>query len=155
MPEIPAFTGNSVFLKDNAPVIPAGAIAEKLRSGNFGPYPNQSAPPGFVLPPEIDPKVMAAALRSSILPNIAGNKPPEAKQPGPQGPAAPPVQIDPITGAPMIGPYSGFGPGFGGPPGFGVGGNAGAGLGPGAGLGMGIGYGGVSGGADAGWGPGY
>lgn len=79
MPEpMQPFAGNSIFLSGGQPVMPANAIAEKLRAGNFGPFPNQSAPPGYVLPQVMDPAMIAAALRSNILPNIAGAKPPGA-----------------------------------------------------------------------------
>lgn len=139
MAEQPAFNGNGIYLQNNNPVMQAGAIAEKLKSGNFGPFPNQSAPPGFVLPPDISPQMLASALRSGILPNIGGGKPPA---PAPAAAPQPPMQ-----------PWNGM------PPGFGVGDNGGYGTGMGAGLGTGIGgvglggaMGGVAGGADSGWG---
>lgn len=77
------FAGNNIFLSGGQPVMPANAIAEKLRAGNFGPFPNQSAPPGYVLPPAMDPGKIASALRSNILPNIAGGAPPAATPPPP------------------------------------------------------------------------
>lgn len=92
MPENPQpFTGNSIFLKDGSPVIPDNAIAQRLRAGNFGPAPNNTAPPGYVLPPSITPQMMALALRSGILPNIGGQRPPP-----PSPPAAPQVPSDPV-----------------------------------------------------------
>lgn len=80
------FTGNDIFLSGGKPVMPANAIAEKLRAGNFGPFPNQSAPPGYVLPQTMEPGKIASALRSNILPNIGGAKPPAA---APAAPASP------------------------------------------------------------------
>ena len=85
-----AFRGNSIFLQNGDPVMEANAIAAKLRSGNFGPYPNSTAPPNFVLPREIPPQAMLAALRSNLLPNIAGGRPPAAA-PATVAPPAPPI----------------------------------------------------------------
>lgn len=70
------FAGHGVYLEGGNPVLPANAIAERLRAGNFGPSPNDTAPPGFQLPPEIPPQMMAAALRSNLLPNVGGGAPP-------------------------------------------------------------------------------
>lgn len=83
------FAGNDVFLSGGKPVMPNNAIAERLRAGNFGPFPNQSAPPGYVLPQTMDPAMIASALRSNILPNIGGAKPPAAALAAPAAAPAP------------------------------------------------------------------
>ena len=103
MPETPIFSGNGVFLENGAPVIPQNAIAERLRAGNFGPFPNSTAPPGYQVPGSpVNPAMMAAALRSGLLPNIAGNNPQA------QPPAAAPVMA---PAAPPPNPFQPFGPG--------------------------------------------
>lgn len=73
------FYGNGIFRdpKTGGPVLPDNAITQRMRQGIFGPMPNSTAPPNFMVAPSApidpnDPAVMAAALRSSILPNIAG-----------------------------------------------------------------------------------
>lgn len=161
------FQGNDVFLSGGQPVMPANAIAEKLRSGNFGPFPNQSAPPGFVLPPTMDPGKIASALRSNILPNIGGARPPGTGSPanGPAGGVPEGFAFNPASGTFDPNPFgdtagwmrfmqtpAGYqwalarNTGMGG---FGPGGHAGS--GPSAsGVGMGVAAGGV-----AGVGPGY
>lgn len=104
------FQGNDVFLSGGQPVMPANAIAAKLREGNFGPFPNQSAPPGYVLPQTMDPGKIASALRSNILPNIAGGGPPVAPQP-----AAPPQPLSFMgTSNNPAGMYGAYGMGLGG-----------------------------------------
>ena len=44
------FNGNGVFMQDGRAVIPAGATADRLQAGEFGPHPNATAPPGFRIP---------------------------------------------------------------------------------------------------------
>jgi len=62
------FQGNGVFLKDGQGVMPAGPAAARLQAGNFGPTPNGTAPPGFVMPGMADALQSVSGPTSNILP---------------------------------------------------------------------------------------
>lgn len=83
------FQGNGIFRDpgSGSPVLPDNAITQRMRQGIFGPNPNNTAPPNYMVAPSLDPndpRIMAMALRSGLLPNIAGGAPPK-----PAAPAAP------------------------------------------------------------------
>jgi hypothetical protein len=82
------FYGNGIFrdAQGGNPLLPDNALTQRMRQGIFGPNPNNTAPPNFMVAPSLpnDPAIMAAVLRSGLLPNIAGGAPP------PPAPAAPP-----------------------------------------------------------------
>lgn len=56
------FQGNGIYMQDGQAVIPPGQVADRLAQGNFGPVPNQSAPPGFQIPRTLTPEQFANAL---------------------------------------------------------------------------------------------
>ena len=89
----PLFGGNGVFMENGSPVLPDNAISRRMWAGDFGPFPNNTAPQGYRPPPPggISPAMMASALRSSLLPNIAGAAPPAAKAPAPAAPSGDPI----------------------------------------------------------------
>jgi hypothetical protein len=69
------FVGNRVFLENNQAVLPEGPALSRLLAGNFGPSPNDSAPPGFFIAPQASGSPLADALRVAIPPT-----PPPAPQ---------------------------------------------------------------------------
>lgn len=77
---MPPFQGNSIYMQNGEAVIPPGTIADRLAQGNFGPVPNQSAPPGFQIPRTLTPEQLANALGGQAPP------PPQAPAAAPQPP---------------------------------------------------------------------
>lgn len=68
------FQGNGVFLKDGQGVVPAGHVANRLQAGQFGPTPNASPPPGFVVP-STGGGVAPSGIQSEILPQDGSFQP--------------------------------------------------------------------------------
>jgi|DEB0MinimDraft_6_1074348.scaffolds.fasta_scaffold39072_2 hypothetical protein len=68
------FQGNGVFLKGGQGVVPAGHVANRLQAGQFGPTPNASAPPGFVVPATGE-NVAPTNIQSEILPQDGSFQP--------------------------------------------------------------------------------
>lgn len=148
------FQGNGVFMQNGQAVIPPGSVADRLAQGNFGPTPNNTAPPGFQIPRTLSPEELAKGLAGPVQ----GQAPQPQMQGVPEG-----FSFDAASGT--FQPPSPIGSGnFGayqkfistpegqrwmamqqqGPLGFGLGGGGGMGA---SGVGMGAGMGGVAGGA--------
>lgn len=65
------FQGNGIYMQDGQAVLPPGQVADRLAQGNFGPVPNQSAPPGFQIPRTLTPEQLAQALSGRQAPQMA------------------------------------------------------------------------------------
>lgn len=74
------FQGNGIYMTDGQATLPPGVVADRLAQGNFGPVPNQSAPPGFQIPRTLTPEQLANALGGQAPP------PPQAPAAAPQPP---------------------------------------------------------------------
>lgn len=75
------FQGNGIYMTDGQATLPPGVVADRLAQGNFGPVPNQSAPPGFQIPRTLTPEQLANALGTKA-PAAA----PSAPAPSPMNP---------------------------------------------------------------------
>lgn len=69
--------GNGVFMNQGRASIPAGSVADRLMAGNFGPSPNNTAPPGFRIP-----EIVSAILNGGG----GGQTQPQAAPAAPQTP---------------------------------------------------------------------
>lgn len=69
----PNFTGNDIFLSQGQNVLPDGPVLARLLAGQFGPHPNDTAPPGFIIPPAA-PSPIAEMLK--VLPPATPPTPP-------------------------------------------------------------------------------
>lgn len=85
------FQGNGIYMTDGQATLPPGMVADRLAQGNFGPVPNQSAPPGFQIPQTLTPEQLAQALggRTAQQPPMAPQAPAPIASPLAAPPATP------------------------------------------------------------------
>lgn len=102
---LPPYAGNNIFLSGGLPVLPQGGVMQRLAQGNFGPVPNNTAPPGFTLPANVPGSSLAEMLAaqggvgaapanmptSGILGSGVGQAPPATL------PTPPPTAMAPLT----------------------------------------------------------
>ncbi|MGE0757075.1 MAG: hypothetical protein AB7O38_08645 [Pirellulaceae bacterium] len=63
-----AFNGHGIYLENGKQVTQPGTHYDRMLAGNFGPMPNQTAPPGFRIPD------LASAVQNAG-PSVSGRLP--------------------------------------------------------------------------------